>query len=496
MAITENPTLPQEWDPSQSYQYKDKVLYCNVIYLCIKNPDNNLPPFNNPNWAALDIYKKVETVMPHGPYAGDDEFWERDELVVTPTGDVLINNENTGINVRGPRGGGEIEFDDLTAVQREMIRGPRGFKGEQGEKGETGERGPTGYVDLSPEQVEALKGDTGKSNYDLWLEAGHIGSVNDYLAWLVHSAVTVDKQLSNFSSNPVENRVITGSFEIYQSKINELLHQYEVRLTALEDRLKAIYNDETYYFRFGITTEGKYGYYYGNGSNIIPFDNTNNESLSTMMTEELQGVVAQAYGLNNSAAAYSTIADHNPYSPTSLEGDVSSSGGEDNMPLYGDNVESITLTDYIDGNIEYTEIFRDGLGFLEREPIYTYGYDSMLFRNTHLITDGSQENVKGIYFNTELGKAYSRIYFKVEPLTAGETVECQIGVINQNYVSLQPIRDYIADPTTKEQSGIVFSKNGSFNERQLFFMNMSGGEGVYFCSTNGKGFKIQQMYCF
>ena len=498
MAITTNPTLPQEWDSSKDYYIKQQVLYKQIIYQCVKNTGgNHMPPYNKSEyWIAIDAYKKAATVMPHGPYAGDDEFWERDEVKITPTGDVLINNEVTGINVRGPRGDGTIRWENLTPQQRDSLKGDQGPQGKTGPKGDTGERGPAGYIDLSPEQIEILKGETGKSNYELWLEMGHTGDLNDYFAWLIHSAVIIDTKLSEFSSNPVENRAISAALEVYKSLVNELLHQYEARLQALENRLKARYNNEDHYFSFGVTTEGKYGYYYGNTTpQLIPFDNTNSEVLNTMMTEELQGVAAQSFANNNSTLAYSTIADHSPYSPTSLEGDVTSSGGEDNMPLYGTNIESINLTDYIDHNIEYTEIFKQGQGFLESQPIYTYGFDGMTLSNNQLITNNSTSPINGIYFNTELGQAYSRIYFVVEPLTIGENITCQYGSINKTYESLHQAKEFINGSRTQENAGIVRYKNDSFDERQTFFVNISGNEGCYFCAKDNGDFKIIKMYC-
>ena len=51
--------------------------------------------------------------------------------------------------------------------------GPTGLQGPKGETGATGSQGPVGP-----------KGDTGKSAYQVWLEAGHSGSENDFINFL------------------------------------------------------------------------------------------------------------------------------------------------------------------------------------------------------------------------------------------------------------------------------------------------------------------------
>jgi hypothetical protein len=55
--------------------------------------------------------------------------------------------------------------------------GQQGTQGPQGPKGDTGQQGPAG-ANGSP----GAKGDNGKSAYELWLDAGNTGYLNDFLA--------------------------------------------------------------------------------------------------------------------------------------------------------------------------------------------------------------------------------------------------------------------------------------------------------------------------
>ena len=76
-------------------------------------------------------------------------------------------------------------------------RGPQGYVGPAGPKGDTGSAGPMGprgiqgpKGDKGPQGIQGPKGDTGatgatgqngKSAYQVWLEAGHSGSENDFI---------------------------------------------------------------------------------------------------------------------------------------------------------------------------------------------------------------------------------------------------------------------------------------------------------------------------
>ena len=82
----------------------------------------------------------------------------------------------------------------------ELCKGAQGEKGEtgaqgpQGEKGETGAQGPKGEKgdqgiqgEKGDQGVQGEKGETGqdgKSAYEIWLEAGNVGTEEDFLSWL------------------------------------------------------------------------------------------------------------------------------------------------------------------------------------------------------------------------------------------------------------------------------------------------------------------------
>jgi hypothetical protein len=73
----------------------------------------------------------------------------------------------------------------------EGIQGPIGLQGPQGPdgQGEIGAQGPQGIQgpqgEIGPAGPQGLAGEDGLSAYDQWLMAGHVGTVNDYLASLV-----------------------------------------------------------------------------------------------------------------------------------------------------------------------------------------------------------------------------------------------------------------------------------------------------------------------
>ena len=279
MAITVNNTLPNDWNESTIYHEGDLVVYAYIIYRCTQTSTNNRPDISKDYWQPLEIYLKDATVMDHGQYSGDEEFWNRDNIYIDSAGWVYVNNENTGINVRGPAGTTHVDFDSLTPAQKEEIRGPQGNEGPQGPVGPIGPQGPMGEVDLTPEQIAALKGEDGKSTYEIWLEEGHTGTPADFLAWVRDGRMLIDNELDLYSENPVQNKVITQNLQTFRANYAEKLEDLTARVTQLENRLKYSFEGEDKYFRFGITTEGKYGYFYNNSETIIPFDHTNTEHL-------------------------------------------------------------------------------------------------------------------------------------------------------------------------------------------------------------------------
>lgn len=114
---------------------------------------------------------------------------------------------------QGPKGAdGTMTFEDLTAEQKESLRGPQGIqgiqgiqgeKGDKGDKGDTGSTGPKGdkgdaftYSDFTAEQLAALKGEKGDKGAagadgktpvkgtDYWTASDKSAMVNDVLAAL------------------------------------------------------------------------------------------------------------------------------------------------------------------------------------------------------------------------------------------------------------------------------------------------------------------------
>ena len=191
MSVTPNNTLPPQWSENQRYDYGNEVSYAGIIYKCIQSypeeswtPHNPAIDINHEWWMPLDIYIKDETVMHHASYSGDENFWERDNIYIDSSGYVYLNNENTGINVRGPQGHATIDFSVLTPEQIEQLKGDRGERGPVGPEGPEGPRGPEGYVTLTAEQIAILKGEPGKSAYQSWLDQGHTGTEADFVTWL------------------------------------------------------------------------------------------------------------------------------------------------------------------------------------------------------------------------------------------------------------------------------------------------------------------------
>lgn len=109
MITTQNNTLPNQWANDIAYNKNDTVSFLGIIYKSKVNNNLNNQPHGGEDdeyWEALDIYLKEETVMNHdNGYSGDENFWERDNIYIDQaSGYVYVNNENTGINVKGPMG--------------------------------------------------------------------------------------------------------------------------------------------------------------------------------------------------------------------------------------------------------------------------------------------------------------------------------------------------------------------------------------------------------
>lgn len=480
MAVTPNNTLPNQWDSTVTYHEGDTVIFLNVIYRCLQTSLNNIPATSGEYWKAIDIYLKDYTVMPHGDYSGDENFWQRDQLYIDASGYVYVNNENTGINVKGPAGATTVSFEDLTPAQIEQLRGPQGIQGPQGQTGATGPQGPMGEVTLTPEQVAALKGDDGKSAYEIWVEAGHMGTVNDFLNWLRSGIIKLDKQLDANSTNGVENKAIYSAFETYKRKVNETLLAYEQTLTDLENRLQYIYNNETHYFKFGITTEGKYGYILTGTDTVIPFDNVDSNILLTSSSATPSLLLASDnFGYSSDSPVYETVGDIGNIEPTSLRGVVSNSTGIDTNPIYGTNIQLMSLEE---GLGLYYNVFNGG-AFDSDYPFNLYGMTYDEVNKTDIISEDTHI-YEGILFNTEaISTQANTIYFEVEPVNRYEIIDYRIGTFTNTNAELPNI----------VISGSSYS-DGSFSSKTTISTSVPAGHGAYLSSTSGGSYKITKIY--
>lgn len=468
MPTTVNTTLPKEWSDITTYYEGDTVVYYNIIYRCLQTSLNKRPAFETDYWKPIDIYVKDATVMEHGEYSGDASFWERDEVYIDGAGWVYVNNENTGINVRGPEGHVTVDLSSLTPEQLAQIKGPQGDVGPQGPQGIQGPQGPAGEVVLTPAQIEILTGPAGKSAYQSWLDQGYTGTESDFVAWLRTGAIQLDKSLDPNSTNGVENRAITNAFQTYRDNVTALVSQLAARVTALENRLKYNYQGDDYYFRFGLTTEGKYGYFLSGTNTIIPFDATDRETLSSSSAEVGMGAFASEIGQYGAQ----------PYQITGYTEDANTITGSDFVSLSFQDAFGLYIYLYKDGhfyNADY-DMRLNGM---------TYDYISPSTQ-TDLYSNGAATG-EGILFSPS-GISYeaTRIYFVVEPLHSGDTINYQIGKFTNTAASLPTL---ITNGTYR--TGYT---NGSLSERTTIEYQYQVGDGIYFGSTSACEFKIVSIY--
>ncbi|MBO5457753.1 MAG: leucine-rich repeat protein [Clostridia bacterium] len=90
------------------------------------------------------------------PYVGENGNW-------------WIGDIDTGIQATGDKGDKGDKGE----------QGEQGPQGEKGDKGDQGEQGPAGA-----DGEDGKDGADGKSAYQIWLDAGHEGTEDDFLAWL------------------------------------------------------------------------------------------------------------------------------------------------------------------------------------------------------------------------------------------------------------------------------------------------------------------------
>lgn len=487
MSATPNNTLPPQWSENQDYIYSDEVSYAGIIYKCIQGYEIAHGGAHNPAtdidrewWMPLDIYIKDETVMHHKNYSGDENFWERDNIYIDTNGYLYLNNENTGINVKGQDGQTVISFDSLTPAQIEQIRGPQGYRGVQGPAGPEGPRGPEGYVTLTAEQIAILKGEQGKSAYQSWLDTGHTGTEEDFVNWIRTGVIQLDTELSTTSGNAVTNAAITNAFQAYRTQLNEIVHLCEARIQDLENRLKSTYQENDINFRFGVTPEGKYGYYISDTSTIVPFEGEGDEVLTSASAfrsdpQVFQNQIGQGNMLVNNTLVSTQLTD-----PTSLEGSVSGEN-DDSDVLYGNNVEFQNLAQAFDA---YIYIFTNN-NFTDNGLCSLY---SMNFNNppTPLLS-ANTESIEGIYFPPgTIDEQGSRLYIEVEPVNEGDTIRYQIGSYRDPAGQLPNL----VDPGTYRYE----YQNGSFDENVTIEYPLEYGEGYYFASLQRSEFRIKQIY--
>jgi len=338
MSITRNPTLPNDWDSTVSYELGNRVYYAGMIFKSLVNNNLNHAPNTTVKkdeyWELLTIvYLKDVSVM-ENLYSGEENIWERDQLYIDEAGYLYLNNENTGINVRG-QSYVDVKFEDLTPEQRAQITGP---KGEQGIPGPQGEQGPMGMVEwdnLTPEQIAQLKGAdgaNGKSTYQIWLDQGYTGTEEEFLNWVRARAIVVDSQLSSVSANPVQNRVITNQLNNQIDILTQAVSELAVRVINLEHLLTS----NNISFQFGVTEQGDYGYV--KNGNIIPFNLKNEENVQTSTNVENFGMTFNQNSTDDvSNQTAFTMFQNGKFESTSLD-NVTSTSNEINSNLQSTNV--------------------------------------------------------------------------------------------------------------------------------------------------------------
>lgn len=469
MSTTINSTLPAEWSENKIYNKKDTCYSGGIAYESLIDNNQGLVPAHNPGaWRALDIYTKDTTVM-DDDFSGEANMWERDQFRVDQSGWVYINNENTGINVKGA-----VQFSDLTPTQIEQLRGPegpQGLKGDKGDPGIQGPQGPEGSVSwdetLTPAHAAELKGAEGKSAYQSWLDQGYTGTEADFVVWMRDHAITIDQELNNTSINPVQNQAI---YKILTNKLSEFTQRLEVLEQKMADLMNNLYANTTegsitysVPFKFGITTEGDYGYYKKNSNIITPFNAISDSNLQTSRmiennqmifnTEnEFNTINIDDYSCSNLAAQ--TILENNSYEPTSLDGVISTVNTYQDENVYAStNVE-------INGSTSVLETLFENGKFLQD---VNYGLIEMVQTNDNTLPIRTIPDGLKIYDDQTIYKqgdlvSYSADYY-------GEVSTYYRSLINNNVGN---------DPATSDTAWKPFSLVTFNNEKGITFSLDSG----------------------
>lgn len=475
MPVTRNNTLPDLWQSDIEYSINDTVTFLNIIYKSLQNENSNhVPNISQDYWQPCEIYLKDLTVMKHGDYSGDESFWERDHFFIDSSGYIWENNENTGINVNG-RVIHEIRFSDLTPDEIELLK-----QELHGDKGDKGDKGDNSIVP-GPQGPQGPQGPDGKSAFEIWQEQGHEGETEaDFIEWIRTNSIPIDDSLSPISRNAVENQAITNSLIEYQRKINELLDQYEDRITDLENRLKATYQSTEHTFRFGITNNGQYGYRIDNSDAVYPFQQTTSE-LNSMGVELINGL-----GLSDMGKQYilneNTILDlDDELQSTSLLGDVSTNSNVLNRNVaYSNNVQTQDFDDFFN-DITYEYVFKDGEFPSIDVPYNLQGMTYDTESDPHRLYSKGETNYEGIWFDVNTAGAYgNRLQIKVQPYNC-ESVNIVMGnttdtthtieeIINDSALQIQKITRTITENTTIKLDNIAT------NQRIYFFSNNTANQ--------------------
>ena len=474
-------TLPNEWDANITYSKNAQVTYDNIIFVSLINNNlNNIPSVTEGTcWKAIDIYKKVFTVMPHGKYKGDDSIWDKDQIYIDVNGDVYINDENTGINVNGRT---NLSQNDRNLIVQQIItnlgsdfKGDKGDPGANGADGRDGVDGTVEFDELTPAQVESLRGDEGKSAYQSWLDQGYTGTEQDFVVWLQTGIITLDNELSTTSNNGITNSAITNAFLNFKASLVGMVDTLSDEIESLKNRL----SQNNVQFKFGVTQEGKYGYYIDGTDTIIPFANQDDIAALTSQSAEFNapGVFSPNIGYGDVNVMMTDI-DSQLTTPTSLEGEVSGTNEDPNV-LRASSVTPMTLNETL--NLK-RYIYQNG----QFNNGYTYNLYSIHNASGGLLSN-NEEDIEGIWFApNEPSVAGTYMNIIVEPVISGTTINYQIG----HYTNEQSQLPDLVDPGTLSTE----STTGTFNSRTTITYISENTKGLYFASTQQSAYRIIAIY--
>ena len=91
------------------------------------------PVMNEDREIEMDSYYFPMSTLPRSTMDLDpnntgptNDFWTHFPITIDINGYIFYNNENTGINIRGPAGMSTVHFDELTPAQKESLKGADG----------------------------------------------------------------------------------------------------------------------------------------------------------------------------------------------------------------------------------------------------------------------------------------------------------------------------------------------------------------------------------